>query len=244
VYSPWSERARWALEYAGVEYRRRSYRPLIDEPALRLKLRRWRGPVTVPILETGDGVLDDSFAIARYANREAEGEPLIPVGALEAVAAYNDLANRGMAAGRAASLRRVLESDEALGDLVPGGVRRVLGRLATPIAAAGIRRTLQKYAPVTPADPAAELVEVLEELRAALDGKPVLLDRFSYADITTAQVLAFVEPPSTHLRMTEAMRRAYRDPDLAERYSDLVAWRDALYVELREAASPTASGAA
>jgi glutathione S-transferase len=97
---------------------------------------------------------------------------------------------------------------------------------------------------VTPADPAAELVEVLEELRAALDGKPVLLDRFSYADITTAQVLAFVEPPSTHLRMTEAMRRAYRDPDLAERYSDLVAWRDALYVELREAASPTTSGAA
>lgn len=232
-YSPWSERARWALEHAGVEYERRAYRPLIDEPALRLKLKRWREPVTVPILETDEGVLDDSFAIARYANRTADGTPLIPVGALEAVARYNELANRGMAAGRGASLERMLDEPEALREMVPKPLRRGLGPLAAPIAGAGIRRTIRKYAPVTPADPRATLIDVLDTLRADLDGSPVLLDQFTYADITAAQVLAFVEPPATHLRIGDAVRRAYRDPKLAERYADLIDWRDALYTDYR-----------
>ena len=76
AYSPWSDKARWALEHCGVPYRRRAYRPLIDEPALRLKLRRLSGPVSVPILDLGDEVLADSFEIARYADRRAVREPL------------------------------------------------------------------------------------------------------------------------------------------------------------------------
>lgn len=234
TYSPWSERARWALDHAGVEYRKRSYRPLIDEPALRLKLERWRGPVTVPILETDDGVLDDSFAIARYANRHGTGDPLMPAADLEAIAAYDDLSSRAMAAGRAASLARMLDDREALLDMIPRRLARLLGPLKLAIAAAGIRRTIRKYAAVTPDDPRATLADALDRLRADLDGAPVLLDRFSYADITAAQVLAFVEPPATHLRLSDAVRRTYRDAELAEGYADLIAWRDALYTEHRD----------
>lgn len=240
-YSPWSERARWALERCGVAHRRRAYRPLIDEPALRRTLGRWRGVVTVPILETAEGVLDDSFAIAAYAAGRAPGEGLMPERDRSKISAYDALANRGLAAGRVASLGRVLEDRASLRDLVPGGMRRLLGPVGPIVAGAGVRRTLRKYAAVSPRAPRETLVEVLDTLRADLaKGEPDergvahLLDGFTYADVTAAQVLAFVEPPRTHLRMTDATRATYRDAELAERYADLVTWRDALYAAYRE----------
>jgi glutathione S-transferase len=56
-FSPWSEKARWALDARGVPYDYRRYQPILGEPALRAKLRRARGPVTVPVLTTIDGVV-------------------------------------------------------------------------------------------------------------------------------------------------------------------------------------------
>jgi glutathione S-transferase len=75
-YSPWSDQARWALDHCEVEYQRRAYQPLLGEPALRWKLRRLRGPVSVPILELSDRVLTESFDIAQYADRHAAREEL------------------------------------------------------------------------------------------------------------------------------------------------------------------------
>ena len=49
-YSPWSEKARWALDVRHVPYRYRVFQPLIGEPALRFKTRRWTGTVTVPVM--------------------------------------------------------------------------------------------------------------------------------------------------------------------------------------------------
>ena len=63
-YSPWSEKARWPLEHHGIEFREHQYVPLLGAPRLRLRLRRLRGRVTVPVLFTRDRVLADSFAIA------------------------------------------------------------------------------------------------------------------------------------------------------------------------------------
>ena len=54
-YSPWSEKARWALDARRVPYREVTYAPLLGEPALRLKLKRWRGNVTVPVLTDDEG---------------------------------------------------------------------------------------------------------------------------------------------------------------------------------------------
>jgi hypothetical protein len=38
-YSPWSEKARWALDVRGVPYDYRRYQPVLGELALRVKLR-------------------------------------------------------------------------------------------------------------------------------------------------------------------------------------------------------------
>ena len=76
---------------------------------------------------------------------------------------------------------------------------------------------------------------IIADLRAGgeTNGVKHLLPHFSHADIAMAQVLAFVEPPSTHLRMTDGIRESFRDPELAERYDDLLSWRDALYEQFR-----------
>src|SRR6185369_10337053 len=64
-YSPWSEKARWALDVRRVPYVSRLYKPLVGEPMLRLALRRWRGAVSVPVLREDNGrMLADSLAIA------------------------------------------------------------------------------------------------------------------------------------------------------------------------------------
>src|SRR5450432_287180 len=123
-YSPWSERARWALDARGVEYKCRHYQPLIGEPEIRWRTKRWKGPVTVPVLLTDQGPISDSWEIARWADeRGTEGSTLFPQDALPEIEAWDERAQRGMAAGRMLSLRRVVARPDALDELTPPGIR-------------------------------------------------------------------------------------------------------------------------
>lgn len=240
-FSPWSEKARWALDARAVPYRAVVYQPLLGEPRLRARLKKWRGNVSVPVLFAEGAAVPDSLAIARWADAHGSGPTLFPSGAEARIEAWNALAERGLAAGRARSLERVLERPGALREMLPKKLAPALGRLGLAIAAAGVRRTLRKYG-ATRADRdghRAELEAVLDELRAALaDGNGHLVPEhgFTFADIAMAQVLGFVSPPARGLRIGKNNREAFHDPDLAPRYGDLIAWRDALY----EAHRPTA----
>lgn len=234
-YSPWSERARWALRASNVAFKKRLYQPLVGELALRRLLGRWRGPVTVPILlREGQPPISDSWDIARWA--DARAGRLFPADRLADLERWNHRAEEAMAAGRAMSLERVLASPDALDELTPPPARR-LGALARAITRAGTARTRRKYAGDRRsfAEHLAVFERVLNELRAALGPDPAarpatLLADFSYADITAAQALAFVRPPGDAiLRLGLHTRRLFGDDALAERFADLLAWRDALY---------------
>jgi glutathione S-transferase len=229
-YSPWTERARWALDCRGVAYEKRLYSPLLGEPALRRKVGRWRGIVSVPVLTDDDGyVVADSIEIARWANARGSGPDLFPAELDADIGRMIALADRGLAAGRALSLIRLLRDDDGVLEMVPRAMREVPG--ARAISRAGIKRTLRKYGGLRDEDAArAALASVLDEVRAALGGRKTLLgDQFTFADIAVAQVLAFVEPPAFGLKFGDATRRSFTDDVLRERYRDLVAWRDGLY---------------
>jgi glutathione S-transferase len=236
-FSPWSEKARWALDARGVDYRRRVYQPLLGELELRRRLSRWRGKVSVPVLVDGDRVLGESFEIARWADAHGGGPRLFPAGEEERIAAWDALSERGMSAGRVGSLQRLLRDDEALAELVPPPLRGLPGAVTQPLAALGVRRTLRKYAGSDTDVEAgrAVLASVLERLRADLaasksTGEPrTLLPEFSYADIVMAQVVFCIAPPKDKVRIGAGSRRAFEEPDLAARFADLIAWRDALY---------------
>ncbi|HEX6241006.1 MAG TPA: glutathione S-transferase N-terminal domain-containing protein, partial [Polyangiales bacterium] len=219
-FSPWSEKARWALDVRKVPYRYRHYQPLIGELELRLRTRRLRGVVTVPLLiDDGGRVYDDSAAIARFADTHGEGPTLFPAEHEPAIARFIELSERGLSAGRALSLKRQLADDEALAELVPREIRRRVGRLGLRLADLGLRRTLRKYRALrlTQDQHRAHLRSVLDELRAALEGAQgepkTLLGRFTFADIAVAQVLSFVSPPTFGLKLGKASRRGFTDPE-------------------------------
>ncbi|HRG97213.1 MAG TPA: glutathione S-transferase N-terminal domain-containing protein [Polyangiaceae bacterium] len=241
VYSPWTEKARFALDARRVRFRFRGYTPLLGEPGLRLKTRRPTGTVTVPVLTRDDGeVLADSLAIARWADTQGAGPRLFPPEREAEVVKFVDLSERALAAGRGLSLLRMLDDGEALKEMVPKALRRPLGPVATALGRAGVKRTLAKYGvrSASRAPHEAELGRCLDALREALaaappadgSGRPrTLLGELTFADIAMAQALAFVEPPAFGLRLGRAARRSFTDPALSARYADLVTWRDALY---------------
>jgi glutathione S-transferase len=226
-YSPWSEKARWALDARGIAYDKKLYQPLLGELGLRRKLGKWSGVVSVPVLTDDDGrVIPDSADIARWADQRGDGPVMFPAGA--DVERFIALSDRGMAAGRALSLLRLLDDDEGIGEMVPRKLRKLPG--ARALAKMGVARTLRKYRGLRDQEAArAALAEVLEEIRAALAGGKTLLGQFTFADIAVAQVLAFVEPPAFGLKLGDATRRSFCDDVLRDRFADLIAWRDALY---------------
>jgi glutathione S-transferase len=248
VYSPWTEKARFALDFRRVPYTFRHYQPLIGEPALRLKLRRLGGRVTVPVLTTDQGhVLGDSSDIARWADGRGVGPSLFPPEHEEAIGRLVALSDRALAAGRALSLGRMLRDEEALAEMLPRRVRGTLGGIGVRIAEVGIRRTLRKYRGDQAGSEAhrGALMAALDEVRATLQAAPspsggtprTLLGRFTFADIAVAQALVSVEPPASGLKLGPGSRRCFEDPTLREPYADLVAWRDDLYRAFRAPAS-------
>lgn len=234
-YSPWSERARWALDAAGVEYQSMGYQPMLGERAL--KRLRGDGKASVPVLALADRAIGDSAAIAEWAAQTPGGVHLLPKGV--DVTQYDDLIERGLAAGRVISLSKVLKDPKALCEMVPKSMRSIPW-LPAQIAAFGVRRTLAKYgSEATAVDTArAELATVLDRLREELAKAPpgsprTLTGQFSLLDIGFAQVLVFIHPPTTGIRVGHASRACFHDAALSEHYADLVQWRDELYAAYR-----------
>lgn len=241
-YSPWSERARWALDLRGLDVPRKTYAPLLGEPALRFQLRKLRGTVSVPVLFGAGAPVEGSWAIARWANQHGDGPDLFPAEHLAKIEAWNQCSDRALDAGRGLSLARVSRDKEALAELLPGPLRSLLGTKGAPIARFGVWRTLHKYG----ADPTAAdrhravLRQCLLDLRADLAagqsrGEPrTLLPTVTYADITLAQALVFVRPPDAPwLPLGPANRKAFGDEELAREFADLLTWRDDLYQRWR-----------
>ncbi|MCA9609090.1 MAG: glutathione S-transferase N-terminal domain-containing protein [Myxococcales bacterium] len=244
VYSPWSEKARWALDHHRIAYRRVRYEPVIGELGLRRRMGKWTGVLSVPVLSDGARWHDGSWAIARYAESVGEGTPLFPEASLDAIAEHDAASERGLAAGRALGLPRVLDDRQALLELVPRPMRR-LGPVARGLSAWGVRRTMRKYATDASSteDHERALRESLETIRRGLKateggGPETLLGRFSYADVTAAQVLQFVVPATLGgFRLGVGSMRAYSHPALAKEFADLAEWRDALYAHHRPESS-------
>jgi glutathione S-transferase len=238
-YSPWSEKARFALDARRVPYAFRLYQPLLGEPALRAKTKQWTGRVTVPVLTDDEGrVYTDSADIARWADQRGEGPTLFPEEHAHAIDAWIVLSERALSAWRALSLTRMLDDHEALAEMVPRGMRG-LAPVAWRIGWMGIRRTLRKYdaAGGDRAEDQRIVESALDRIReatgASTDAPRTLLGRFTFADIAMAQVVLAVEPPAVGLKIGRASRRSFSDPSMKERFADVVAWRDALYARYR-----------
>jgi len=223
--SPWSLRARLALDLGRVIYRRRVHGPILGELWLRFRLGRSRQlrpgqRVTAPVLLTEQGAVLDSLDIARLA---LSGTPLWPDD--PALKAWNRWSEQLLSLGRCATTRRVRADHDALIASLPPALAG-LGPLSTLIGRLGAARILSKYGHAgTDAELEQQQDALLDQLDGALGGDSTLLGTLSYADLTVAAGLSFIRPPA-QLSVPEAARGAWTSPVLAKRYAHLLDWRD------------------
>lgn len=231
-YSPWSEKARWALDHHRVDYRETEHLIMLGEPVLRWKARKYLGRVSVPTLVDGDRVYTDSFEIARYAEWFGKGAPLLDD--TKAVTEWNAKSERALAAGRVVMTERLAGDAEAKREHLPPFVPRAFRPALTPVASLGVAFIRRKYDFDHVARARTHLEATLGELRDALGGRRYILDDFSYADIAMAVVLHFIAPID-RMGLGPATRRCWTQPDLATEFADLIDWRDTLYTHHRVA---------
>jgi glutathione S-transferase len=238
-FSPWSEKARWALDHHRLAYAYREHYPLMGELTLRLRARRPTGRVSTPMLLTAEGPLIDSFDIARYAEREGGAAPLFPAGHEEALGAWNARSEAALRSARVLYLERLGESRAAKVELQPDTLPLAVRRLAAPTVDLAISFLRRKYGMQDAASAQVSLVNELDALQSALAGGKTHLvgERFTYADVAMAVTLQFVSPVADrYLPLGPATRASCIHPELAARYPELVAWRDALYARHRRSA--------
>jgi glutathione S-transferase len=233
-YSPWSEKARWALDYYGVPYEETPYLAMLGELALRRRLGRWSGKVTIPMLFDGDTVIEDSYKISEYAEEKHGAQrPLFPEAFRNEIKSWNERSEAGLAAGRALTTERVVNSPEARREAMPPVPKILMGPLVAPVTRLGISFLRRKYKFGDTLDvERLALKKMLESLREALsDGRQYLLgDAFSYADLCMAVSLQFVRPVTDeYIKLGPATRKAWTDDAMSSEFGDLLGWRDRVY---------------
>ncbi len=221
-FGPFTQKARWALEYAGVPHRYQEYIPTLSEPGLRLRMRKWSGVVSVPVLFAGERVIRGSWEIARYASQYAADGRL---GDFTEVSTWNELSERALEEGRTRVVRAVLASPAALDEATAAVFPTALARPLRFIARTAARRLDTKYAHlVVPGSLRSALLFTRTKLQQV--GDDFLLGSFSYADIAICVVLETVAPlMRTDPPLGPATRACWGEPALAEEFADLLRWR-------------------
>lgn len=240
--SHYCEKARWALDRAGLAFVEERHIQLVHRRAV----RRAGGGRTAPVLVTQDGVFADSRAILLYADHVGPASrrlyPGDPEGRAEVVALEERLDTVLGVEGRRWVYHQVLADRRAMSAFnvtdVPAWERR-----AFPFLLPAVAPYLKRYLDVTDATAqrAAELVDREFDAVAArlADGRRHLLgDRFTAADLTFAALAApVIVPPEygTPLPQPEDMAGAMAESVRRWREHPAGAYALRLYREERRA---------
>ena len=206
--SHYCEKARWALDRAGLPYREERHVQGIHQ----VVARRTGGGMTVPVLVCGDEVLTDSEAILHHADRHTAPErrlfPEDPAKRAEVERLCRWLDDGLGPDGRRWIYARMLPHKQLLlpfnNQGVPAWEARAL-RVLWPVIAGYARRHLA-IGPTTVRDDAPRVLAAFDAIAERLaDGRPHLCgDRFTAADLTFAALSAPVtSPPGYGVRLPE-----------------------------------------
>lgn len=197
--SHFCEKARWALDRAGVAYRERAHLQMLH----RIAVKRAGGGMTVPVLVYGDMVLADSADIVAFADAQAPPArrlyPEDPQLAAEVRALERDFDERLGPHGRRWMYEHMRGERALVKRYAPTGVP-AWQRLGLPVAYGTVARMIDRYLDITPATAASSLVQVratFDEIAERLrDGRRYLVgDEFTAADLTFSALTAAVLMP-------------------------------------------------
>jgi glutathione S-transferase len=194
--SHYCEKARWALERAGLEYREERHVQVIHRVAARLA----GGGLTVPVLVTPEGAIGESGLILAWVDQRLDPElRLFPTGRSErreVVELCGRLDERFGPSGRRLMYVHMLAQRELLlrfnNQGVPPWEDRAL-RWSWPLAVRVVGRVLEIRPGVELEDEASVWRELDFVAELLSDGRPYLCgERFGAADLTFAALAAAV----------------------------------------------------
>ncbi len=194
--SHFCEKARWALERAGLAYREERHVQGVN----RIVSKRAGGHGTLPVLVCEIGVLAESEAILRYADQHlAEPQRLFPDGEDEVTALCREL-DAGLGPdGRRLMYAHMLPRKDFMLEFNDVGVPRwedVMMRRLWPVVARWGARELEVRDDTLEQD-RPRVLSAFDAIAARLeDGRPYLFgERFTAADLTFAALAAAVVAP-------------------------------------------------
>lgn len=197
AFSHYCEKARWALDRAGIDYVEEPHLPLFHY-ASTYRSGRSR---TVPMLVDGKTVVRDSTDIVAWADKHRPGSLIPLAGADDALGIEDDLDNHFGPHTRRWAYHYLLPNRDADAYIVkgtPAFERRML-KFVRPVAvrflrrslkidAAGVARSLDKIEQTL-----ARVDDVIEHGHRYLTG-----DRFTVADLTFASLASPILLPQDH----------------------------------------------
>lgn len=236
-YSPWTEKARWALDHHKIPYQYHEHLMMFGMPELRWHFGLFRTDLTVPALRSDTEKIIDSYRIAQYADHIGEHDPLFPEHCLRGIEQLNHLCESALDTARALVLTHMSQDPEAQKEAL-GFLPKPLRGILRPMAFVGLAYIRREFE-VKP-DSEKNLLDryrtILKDLRDKYrsTGSDYLLGTFSYGDILAAIALQGVSPvrgPS--IPLGPGMRRVWSNPELAQEFPDLLERRDRLYAKHR-----------
>lgn len=237
-YSPWTEKARWALDHHKLPYSYSEHLIMLGMPALRLKMKSMDPELTVPALIDGENRMYDSFRIAEHADAVGGGPKLIPHDRRDEVVRLNAISETALDAGRALVMHRISKDADAQKDSLPPFVPQFLRGACRPMVSMGMSYINREFKVSATAleTRQKQVTDALDALDEALrkSNTDCLLGEFTFADIAMAKVAHLVEPvDARYVKLTPALRRCWANPELKQKYAHLVEWRDQIYAKYR-----------
>jgi glutathione S-transferase len=248
--SHYCEKARWALDRAGVGYEERRHLPAIH----RLAVRRAGGKLTAPVLVCPEGVVvRESADIIVWADaRAAQDARMIPADpevAREARALADDYDERLGPATRLWVYHEMFDYPELVAGSMTAGVpawQRHAFRVGNKVIAFAIAKVL-----TVNDDTAVAAERTFREIFAAVDerladGRTYLVgDRFSIADLTFAALAApLIAPPEYGVRLPSVDELPPGMVDVVREHRETRAGRHALAMFATERTRRQAQAAA
>ena len=194
-FSHYCEKARWALDRAGIAYVEEPHLPMMSWIAA----KRAGGSRMVPVLVTPDGVVPDSTAIVAWCDARGAAAPLL--GDPDADALEDRFDDKLGPHARRAAYAALLPSREAavaMSEAAPAWEARVL-RVGFPLIVRAMQRLLRIDAAAA-ARSRAIVDDIFAQVAARIaDGRRYLVgDRFTAADLTFASLAAPVLAPAQY----------------------------------------------
>jgi glutathione S-transferase len=244
-FSPWSMRARWALDYHEIQYQFTKYTPMVDEAWLRFKSGRYFSQISVPMLFISGPkkqVLCDSYDIVQYADgigNTMGHTKLVPDELKVEIEQWSEKINELLAPLRIISMKKALTDEDVKQEELPGWAKS-MGSAGDYIYRSACNYIVKKYPVTNDQQDDQTIRKYLDEIQQRIqsvnnDDKSSVAylfgNQFTYGDIVTACALQLLNPVDDSVwRLKPGQRKVVTHPIHSE-YPLICTWRDQIFAK-------------